>query len=171
MKLKSIFIFSLLVSPFAFISASSASSDANSTHHAAHDMPAGEMNIMAHHSYARATPPGAVNSAVFMHLMNHSKQDQVIVSASTSAAGKVELHDVITEGDVMKMRQISRLVIPAEGMLELRPGGLHIMLFDLKKPLVEDETIDVELTLESGEQYSITAPIKKVMSGMKHKHH
>ncbi|PMJ92919.1 copper chaperone PCu(A)C [Vibrio sp. 10N.261.55.A7] len=167
--LKSLLVCSLIASPLAFISTSSASSDSNN--HSSHDAHAHEVNIMAHHPYARATPPGAVNSAVFAHLMNNSTVDQVIVSASTSVAGKVELHDVVMDGDVMKMRQISQLVVPAEGMLELKPGGLHIMLFDLSKPLVEGESIDVEFTLESGDKYSFTAPIKKVMAGIKHKHH
>lgn len=66
---------------------------------------------MAHHTYARATPPNAATSAVFGEFMNHSDKDRYIVSATTDAAGKVELHDVIKEGDVMKMRQVEQITI------------------------------------------------------------
>ena len=88
-------------------------------------------DVMIHDAYARAMPPSAVNSAVFTTLMNHSDATRTLVSASTPAAGKVELHDVIMEGEVMKMRQVESIQIPAHGSTELKPGSLHIMLFDL----------------------------------------
>lgn len=146
MKLNALFLASLAFSPLAF---------ANT-------------DIMVHHPYARATAPTATTSAVFSQIMNKGETDRFIVSANTDVAGKVELHDVITEGDVMKMRQVTEFKIPAKGHVELKPGGLHIMLFDLKKPLVEGEKIDVQLTFANGEQQTITAPVKKVMSGMAH---
>ncbi|KHD25963.1 hypothetical protein NM09_04230 [Vibrio caribbeanicus] len=148
MKLKSLLLATLALSPLA---------QAN-------------MDIMTHHAYARATPPNAATSAVFAEIMNRSKNDRVIVSASTEAAGKVELHDVIKEGDVMKMRQIESITIPANGKVELKPGSLHIMLFDLTQPLVEGEAIDVQITFANGQKQTFNAPIKKVMSGMKHHH-
>ncbi|NOH71585.1 copper chaperone PCu(A)C [Vibrio pectenicida] len=148
MKFKALILTSLALSPFA---------------HACED-------IMLSHTYARATPPNAATSAVFSEIMNHSDKDRVIVSAKTEAAGKVELHDVIKEGDIMKMRQVEQITIPAKSMIELKPGSLHIMLFNLKKPLTEGENIDVTLTFANGEKKVVTAPIKKVMSGMKHQH-
>ncbi|MEF1291317.1 copper chaperone PCu(A)C [Vibrio sp. M260118] len=148
MKLKALLLASIALSPFAY---------ANS-------------DIMAHHTYARATPPNAPTSAVFGEFMNKGDQDRYIVSAITDAAGKVELHDVIKEGDVMKMRQVERITVPAKGKAILKPGSFHIMLFNLTKPFTEGDSIDVELTFANGEKHTITAPIKKVMSGMKHHH-
>ncbi|MEH0667400.1 copper chaperone PCu(A)C [Vibrio scophthalmi] len=127
-------------------------------------------DVMTHHAYARATPPAAVTSAVFVTLMNKGDEERIITSASTSAAGKVELHDVIKEGDVMKMRQIERITVPAHEQVELKPGSLHIMLFDLTAPLVEGEEIEVTIEYLDGEAQTFTAPVKKVMSGMKHHH-
>ncbi|EEY99817.1 copper metallochaperone bacterial analog of Cox17 protein [Vibrio sp. RC586] len=144
MKLKTLLLSSLLLSSSAF-----AKSD-----------------IMIHAPYARATPPAAVNSALFAEVMNRSDLDRYIVSASTDVAGKVELHDVIKEGDVMKMRQVEELVVPAKGTLVLQPGSFHIMLLELKKPLQEGESIEVEFTFKNGEKQTVTAPVKKVMSGM-----
>ncbi|MEZ9395632.1 copper chaperone PCu(A)C [Vibrio splendidus] len=131
-------------------------------------------DVMVHDAYARATPPSAVNSAVFTTLMNHSDKERSIVAATTPAAGKVELHDVIVDGDVMKMRQIQQITIPANGEVVLKPGSLHIMLFDLKDGLKEGEQIEMTLTFANGETQTFDAPVKKVMSGMKkmdHDHH
>mgnify|MGYP001423313659 CR=1 FL=1 len=123
-------------------------------------------DLMIHEPYARATPPNAPASAVFVSLMNHSKTDRTLVSASTAASGKVELHDHIKEGDVMKMRQVESIHIPANTTVELKPGSLHIMMFDLKKEFKEGGEIEVELTFANGEKQTFKAPIKKVMSGM-----
>ena len=127
--------------------------------------------IMAHDMYARATPPSAETSALFGQFVNSSDKDHYIVSAETKAAGKVELHDVIMEGDVMKMRRVEKIKIPANGSVTLKPGSLHIMLFNLEKPLAEGNIIPVKITFANGETQDLEAPIKKVMSGMKHKHH
>ncbi|WP_027695702.1 copper chaperone PCu(A)C [Vibrio litoralis] len=120
--------------------------------------------------YARATPPNAVNSAVFMTIENHMNKDRELVSASTDVAEKTELHTVEKEGDLMKMRQVDRIVLPAEGEVVLKPGSYHIMLLGVKQPLVEGETISVNLSYANGETETLDVPVKKVMSGMKHEH-
>jgi len=109
---------------------------------------------------------------VFVTFANRSQEDINIVAAETPAAGKVELHDVIKEGDVMKMRQVDHITLAAKGTTELKPGSLHIMLFDLKQPLNEGDDIEVTVTYDNGQKQSFTAPVKKVMAGMKkHEHH
>ncbi|KOO07529.1 copper chaperone PCu(A)C [Vibrio hepatarius] len=148
MKLKTLLLMGLVLSPFA---------------QAATD-------VSVQHAYARATPPNAPTSAVFAEFENKGDAERVIVAASTSAAGKVELHDVIKEGDVMKMRQVEQIILPAQSTTVLKPGSLHIMLFQLAEPLVEGNQIDVKVTFANGDTQSFKAPIKKVMSGMKHNH-
>jgi len=149
MKMKLLLLASLLVSPLSYA----------------------KMDIMAHATYARAMAPGAVTSAVFGEIVNRSDTDRYIVSATTDAAGKVELHDVIMDGEVMKMRQVSELKVPAKDKLVLQPGSYHIMLFNLVKPLNDGDNIDVQVTFKNGQQYTFSAPVKKVMSGMKMNHH
>ena len=129
-----------------------------------------EVAISIENAYVRATPPTVTTSAFFAEIKNNSKEDRFIVSAHCQTAGKVELHDVIIDGDVMKMRQIKQIKIPAEQSIRLKPGSLHVMLFNLKKPLQENNTIKVTLTFANGERQTLTAPIKKVMSGMKMEH-
>lgn len=126
--------------------------------------------LTVQHPYARATPPNAPTSAVFLTLVNNSDQVQQVVSASTPAAGRVELHTHIMEGDVMMMRQVPAIEIPAHGETILKPGGLHIMLFDLKHAFTPDQKIEVTITLASGKQQTFTAKIKKIMKGMMSKH-
>ncbi|WED24907.1 copper chaperone PCu(A)C [Vibrio sp. JC009] len=126
--------------------------------------------IEIHKPYARAMPPSAPASAVFMTLKNNASQDRAIISASTPAAGKVELHDHIMDGDVMKMRQIPEIVIPANGKTVLKPGSLHIMLFELQQTFTEGEEIEVTVNYKNGQSQTFTAPVVKVMKGMKMKH-
>ncbi len=126
------------------------------------------------HAYARATPPNATTSAIFATISNDSDQVRTIVKAVSDASAVVELHDVIMDGDVMKMRQIDSITIPANGSTTLKPGSLHIMLLDVKEPMLEGSKIDVELTFANGEIQALTVPVKKVMAGMKkmdHSHH
>ncbi|MGV1721473.1 copper chaperone PCu(A)C [Vibrio furnissii] len=146
MKLKAVVLASLFLSPLSYA----------------------QSDVMVHHPYARATPPNAPTSAVFAELTNTGDHARYIVAASTPAAGKVELHDVLKDGDVMKMRQVEAFTLPAHGSLTLQPGSFHIMLFDLKQPFHEGEAIEVQLTFKNGEQQSFTAPVKKVMNGMQH---
>ncbi|MBD1557069.1 copper chaperone PCu(A)C [Vibrio sp. S9_S30] len=127
-------------------------------------------SLMIHEPYVRATPPNAPTSAAFMHIMNRSDKDRVIVSATTSAAGRVELHINIKDNDVMKMRQVETIAIPANSNVSLKPGGLHIMLFDLKQALKEGESVEINLTFANGDTKTVKAPIQKVLSGMENKH-
>lgn len=128
-------------------------------------------SFMVHDVYARATPPNAPTSAIFLTFMNNSDQTRSLISATTPASGKVELHTHVMDGDVMKMRQIDKIDIPANGMTELKPGGLHIMLFDLQQSFNPGEEIDVTLNFANGESKTLKAPVKKVMAGMKKMKH
>lgn len=123
-------------------------------------------------AYARAVPPGQMNSASFMMLNNDDEKSVSLVSGSSSVAKVVELHNHINENGVMKMRQIEKIDIPANGMAHLQPGGLHVMLIGLKKDLMEGDNIDLNLEFSDGSSQELTIPVKKVMGGMKHhKHH
>ena len=127
-------------------------------------------DVIIQHPYARATPPNAPTSAIFLVLENKSDTDRTLVSASTPAAGKVELHTHVMDGDVMKMRQVETINIPAMGTTVLKPGGLHIMLFQLQQDFKEGGSITVTLNFADGNSQVFTAKIKKVMQGMmKHK--
>lgn len=118
--------------------------------------------------YARATAPNAVNSAIFMTIENHMANERSLVAAHTDAAEKVELHTVEKVGDMMKMRQVERITIPAHGEVQLKPGSDHIMLLNIKQPLIEGQNITVTLNYNNGETETMSVPVKKVMVGMTH---
>lgn len=123
-------------------------------------------NIQVDNAYARATAPTATTSAVFMTLSNPSNETVSLLSASTPRAGNVELHDMIKQGDVMKMRQVPKIDIPAHGQTLLQPGSLHVMLFDLNSALKDGEKLQVTLNFSNQQTVIIEAPVKKVMMGM-----
>ncbi|KXF83181.1 copper chaperone PCu(A)C [Enterovibrio coralii] len=126
--------------------------------------------IDVHDAYARATPPHAPNSAAFMEIKNSGKEDIYLVSASTSVAKTVELHNHEMVDGLMKMRQVDNIKIPADGMTMLKPGGLHVMLFDLSSPLKEGNTIPLQLTFSDQSSVDLELPIKRVMAHSKMKH-
>jgi periplasmic copper chaperone A len=112
-------------------------------------------NDHAHHAspiaierpWARATPPGAQTGAAYLTIVNHSTEPDVLVSASSPAAARVEFHQTTTTDGVMKMRPAtSGVAIPAGGTIELKPdGGYHLMLGGLKAPLKSGTMLPITL--------------------------
>ena len=122
--------------------------------------------------YARAMPPVVPNSGAFLTLKNSAAVPHRLVSASSPAAQTVELHTHINDNGVMRMRQVDGIDIPANGITELKPGGLHIMLIGLHEPLVPGSEITLELSYQDGSSEAVTAPVRKIgMGGTKQPTH
>lgn len=94
-------------------------------------------------AWVRSTVKGQSGTGAFMKL-TPSRAVQ-LVGASTPAAGTAEVHEMKMEGDVMKMRAVPALDLPAGRATELKPGGYHIMLMDLKQPLAAGSTMPLTL--------------------------
>jgi hypothetical protein len=121
------------------------------------------------HSFARATPAGAKVAGAFMTIRNTGTTADRLVSAASPVAGVVELHEMAMDGNVMRMRAVQGIDIPAGGKAELKPGGYHVMLMDLKGPLVEGN--DVPLTLRFEKAGSVDVKVKiESMGATGHKH-
>lgn len=102
--------------------------------------------------WIRATPPGAKVAAGYMVIRNKSAQPERLVGGSSPAAAKVETHVQVKDGDILRMREVKGFDIPANGSIELKPGGAHLMLVDPKRPLKEGEKVPVVLRFDkSGE--------------------
>lgn len=115
---------------------------------------------------ARANPNPV--SAVFAHIENKGGEADRLVGAACDLAGMVQLHDVVTSGGQKQMQEVKGgIEIPAHGHVDLKPGGLHIMLMDLERPLKEGETIQVTLRFERAGEITIDVPVRKYenMSG------
>lgn len=83
-----------------------------------------------------------------------------LVSASSPAAGIVEIHEMAMEGNVMKMRAVPGLDLPAGKAVELKPGGYHVMLMDLKQQMKDGDTVPVTLVIEGKDGRKETLEVK-----------
>jgi len=101
------------------------------------------------HAFARATPPGAMSGGVYLTIENQGAASATLLSASSPIAGAVELHQMTMDGGVMSMRAVRTIEVPPGGKLELKPGGYHLMLLDLKQPLKQGEKFPLNLTFEN----------------------
>lgn len=98
-------------------------------------------------AWARTTPPGATTGAGYLSIVNDSAADRLI-SASSPAAEKVQLHESAMDGMVMTMRPLGPVAIKAGETLALSPGGKHLMFTGLKAPFVAGAKVPVTLTFE-----------------------
>lgn len=118
-------------------------------------------------AWARATVPGQKGTGAFMSLT--APQDLRLVGVSSPVAGVAELHEMRMDGDVMRMRAIDFLALPAGRKVELKPGGYHLMLMDLKQPLVKDTQVPVTLRLQNAQgqttQLQLQLPVRLVAPG------
>ena len=112
-------------------------------------------------AWARATPPGATTGAVFFTLRNTGAEDDRLRQAATPAAKTAELHSHLMEGGVARMRQVPEIAVPGKATVVLQPGGLHVMLFDLKQPLKEGDSIDLVLGFAKAGEQKLRVPVRR----------
>lgn len=133
---------------------------------------AGDMKIMVKDAYARSSNPKV--AAAFMGLMNHSGQDDRLLSASSDIAKRVELHTHKEVDGVMKMLEVEDgLAVPAGGMAMLERGGHHVMFMGLTEPLEQGDVISVTLTFEQAGDVVLEIPVdntRKAKHGAGHAH-
>lgn len=113
--------------------------------------------------WARATPGGAKVGAGYLEIVNSGSGADTLLSATTAVAGRTEIHEMTDEAGVMKMRRLEGgLSIRAGASATLAPGGLHLMFLDLRAPLVEGQTFDVELTFERAGKITIPMTVRAI---------
>lgn len=108
--------------------------------------------------WVRATVPQQKATGAFMKL--ESNEDAKLVAASSPVAGVVELHEMAMEQGVMKMRAIPSIAVPAGRGVELKPGGYHVMLMELKGQVKEGDTVPIVLTFEAKDGRRQTIEVK-----------
>ena len=103
-------------------------------------------------------------TAIFMVIKNEGDEADTLLAAAVdeAIAPVVELHETtITEDNTMQMRPVEGgIAVPANGEVELKRGGLHIMLMDVQTDLNEGDTVNVTLTFESGKEITVKAPVR-----------
>ena len=126
-------------------------------------------DIMVMGAFARAS---AVSSAkagtAYLTLMNHGAESDRLLSITTEAAAKAALHRTINEDGIAKMQPVESLDLPAGAMVELKPGGLHVMMTGLRAPLVEGGSFMLRLTFEKTGEIEVKVPVSAVAAGHDH---
>ena len=113
-----------------------------------------QAQIQIEKPWVRATAPGAKVAGGYMVIRNAGAAGDKLVSASSPAAAKVELHVHINDNGVMRMREVPGYDVPAKGAFELKPGGAHLMFVDIKRPFREGEKLPVKLRFEKAGEVS-----------------
>ena len=118
-------------------------------------------------AWARASVQGQKATGAFMRLT--AKDGARLVRAESPAAGLAEVHEMKMEGDIMKMRAVPALDLPAGKAVELRPGGYHVMLMDLKAPLAKDSSVPLTLVFQDARgvesKLSLQVPVATAAPG------
>lgn len=117
--------------------------------------------IVIKDAWIQEGPPSQKITAAFMLIENHNAAEIALLSASTDAARVVELHKMELEDGMMSMRKVDSINVPAGGMIELKPGGYHLMVIGLNKELKEGEDVKVTLRFSNDIRKTITVPVKK----------
>ena len=125
----------------------------------------GEMEV--HQAWIRPTAKGE-NAAVYLTMHNHSTTEDELTGATATVADVVEIHESKVENDVMQMNKISSLSIAADEEIIFTPGGLHIMLIDIKQELILGEHIGLILHFKNHEDIVVEVHIEDSMPEENH---
>lgn len=124
-------------------------------------------------AWVRATVPQQKATGAFMSI--NAAQDARLIEAKSPLAGLVEIHEMRMENNVMRMRAVAGLELPAGRAIELKPGGYHVMLMDLKQQVKEGDTVPITLVVEGKdkkrESIEVKASVRALTAGkhdMKH---
>lgn len=124
----------------------------------AHSFKLGELTIG--HPYARSTAPGQPTGGAYLSIRNAGAAADKLVSATADVSASVELHEMKMEGNVMRMREVTGVDVPAGKAVELKPGGLHIMLMGLKAPLKQGDKFPLKLKFEKAGEVTVTVNVE-----------
>ncbi|MFT4240668.1 MAG: copper chaperone PCu(A)C [Acidovorax sp.] len=123
--------------------------------------------VKAEAAWARASVQGQKGTGAFMRLT--APHGARLVRAESPAAGTTEVHEMRMDGDIMKMRAVPALDLPAGQAVELKPGGYHLMLLDLKAPLQKGGTVPITLVFQDAQgaesRLNLTVPVATAAPG------
>lgn len=122
------------------------------------DFTAGSLEI--NDLWVRGSVPGQTNGAGYMQINNPTGVSDRLLSAQSEASNRLELHTVLTENGVAKMRQVPGIDIPAKGSVKLAPGGFHMMFLQLTGPFKQGEMVPVVLKFEKAGEVRVNFTVK-----------
>ena len=111
--------------------------------------------------WIREMPPGMPTMAAYMHITNTGSAPVTIKSASSNVSNSVELHEVRIDDELMQMRELTELVIDTGQSIELKPGGIHLMLVGVEQSLKQGDQVEINFELSDSQNVKIILPVKK----------
>lgn len=137
----------------------------------AHEFNMGPLTIT--HPWARPTPPGLTVTAVYFEVKNNGNKADKLIGYSSTVAGRTELHETRMDGAMARMRPVQSVTIPASGSIKAEPGGLHLMLLDLKQTLAVGQRVPITLKFERAGDVRVEAVVEdaKKRASEDHSHH
>ena len=121
--------------------------------------------LMVRDAWVREPLPRASTTAAYAVIENPSATDAVLVDVSSTSAKAAELHEMVMAGDMMDMRRVKEIRVPAAGRVELKPGGLHVMLFELTHQLKDGDVVPLTFTTNDGWTIRAHASVRKRGAG------
>lgn len=118
--------------------------------------------ITVERAWARATPGAVTTGGAYMTVIDHGTAPDRLIGVATPIAGKAEVHEMTNDKGVMKMRMVHGVTVEPGKSLELKPGGYHVMLMDLKQPLKDGDSFPLTLTFEKAGNIPVTVKVGKI---------
>lgn len=117
----------------------------------------GNEQLIVSEPWVRALPATQPHTAGYMKIHNQSPQQRVLLSAESSVAEVVELHQMRREKGMMSMNRVDQINIPAQQVVELMPNGYHVMLINLKRPIKKGDEVPITLHFDQGLDVTVQA--------------
>lgn len=111
-------------------------------------------------AWVRSSPMMERAGAAYMVIENSGAADDKLLSVTSDVSATIELHETKDVGGKMEMAQVMEIVVPAGGQAELKPGGYHVMLFDMEQGLTVGDKVNFTLNFEKAGAVTITAEVK-----------
>lgn len=131
-----------------------------------------DAQVKVENPWVRGAVPGQLSTGAFLDIT--SVKDAALVKAESPVAATVEVHAMEMKNNLMTMREVPKIDLPAGKQVRLAPGGFHIMLMDLKQPVKNGETVPIRLTIEypdkKRESIDVKAQVRGLGTSQEHQH-
>lgn len=121
-----------------------------------------EKPIEATDSWSPPSLKGSQNGVAYLTIVNHGNKENLLLSADSPVAERVEIHTQEMQGDIVRMKKLESLPVPGASSVSMESGGLHLMLMQLRRPLKEGETFPLTLQWQDGQEQKIQVPVRSM---------
>ena len=133
---------------------------------------AGGLDIQIQDPWIQVAPPNVKVLAAYLEIKNNSEKPRILTNVSSPVFDEIGIHQSVMHGNMAHMEHLKELTIPPHASVALKPGGLHFMLMDTKKPLNDGDQVPMTLTFQSGEKIIVTAIVRSgQVEGMEDRQH